>query len=594
MNFFGDRLRRFNLERLWVRLLGNHIFLVVVPALLIGLLAMDTARRELREAVLNGQQSLAQRAAAEGYHFLAQRLLYLKGVALAMNVERAAWQRQSLLNQLTLGEEGVREVHLVDTLGIVQATSVLDLNATLRRGRRLPPGFLPEEEVAWRRVRQQDNYISDLVLDQGLPCVVAALPVTESEKVTGVLMARLNFHPIWEKIDQIKLGNTGHGVLLDQQYRFIAHSDRQKIFRQETHPQAEALRQSDAGVLQWRDEQGTAWVAGFKRLESLGWTLVVEQQADEAFSAVAVMRQRTGVIVAASIIGAVFLGMLLLQSITRPLKLLMSAVRRMQGGELPTLQLPKRGDEFGELGKAFAQMSEALQIREQDLVQASRLGAIGELAAGVAHEIKNPLAIMQSACYLLQSLAPSDLEERDKALRALREAIHRVNHRIEELLNLARPAQQAEEEVEVRGILGQLVDLTRKYAADRGVSIVEDLQPVPVIRMNRDALKDVFLNLITNALDAMPGGGTLSLRTQLVAEDILVEIRDTGVGIPADILDKVFDPFFSTKPGAQGTGLGLTLVRRQLTAAGGRIQIASEAGKGTRVAVYLPVRRTAP
>ncbi|MBI2503257.1 MAG: HAMP domain-containing protein [Candidatus Latescibacteria bacterium] len=695
-------------HRLWVRLLGSHVLLVVILAIAMGLLIVRTSQEVLQAAVLQGHREVVRRTAKEIFYFINQPVSNLRALALAMNVERGDWQRQSLLSQGGLEGRAVSEICLVDKEGSIRATSILDVDAALSRGHRLPAGYLPDEEGLWRTISKQGVYFSDLLVKEGSPSLIVGVPVKEGARVVGALMARLNLYGLWEKIDQLSAGETGHSSLIDQQGRFIAHPAREQIYRQQVHPQAEYLLSHGTGTLEWKDEQDKEWVAGFAPVEELNWVVVTEQQADEAFGFASALQQRIYLIVGFSVVGAILLGLLLLRTITRPLNLLMKAVQGMQRGQLQNPTLPKRKDELRELGEAFVEMSQMLDARQKELesslafekhliegnplgiavidgnfriaqvnrawtgifhrveligqplshtpegaqletwlrehpgqyevndfqisgnrgdtrfwnlkvvelaegypgkillvledktaqrslelqlIRAEKLASLGEMAAGVAHEIKNPLSIMQNACDLLKRLGPDEKGEQERTLQSLERAIRRVDERVGELLDFARPSGHPREALEVNVLVKQFLGLERRHLEQRGIRLNEKLGSVPPVYMNRDVFKDILLNLITNALGAMPEGGELSVSTYEEAGQVVLQIRDTGVGVPADHLPHIFDPFFSTKPPGQGTGLGLSIVHRQVREAGGQVQVTSKEGQGASFAICLPAVR---
>jgi signal transduction histidine kinase len=691
-------------QRLWVRLLGSHVLLVGAMAVALGLLIVRTSQEVLQAAVLHGHQEVVQRAAKEIYYFINQPVNTLKALALAMNVERGDWQRQSLLSQGGLAAGVVSQTYLVDRAGVIRATSALDGRADLSRGQ----GDLQDQEGLWQAVLQQQVYFSELRIDKGMPGLMVGVPVKEGEEVVGALVAQLNLYSLWDKIDQLDAGETGHSSLIDQHGRFIAHPAREQVYQRQVHPQAQYLLSHGTGTLRWQDDQGREWVAGFAPVDELNWAIVVEQRADEAFRVAAVLQQRIYLIVGLAVAVAVLLGLLLLGTITRPLKLLMDAVQGMKKGDLPRPILPKRKDELRELGEAFLEMSQMLAARQKELesslsfarhlidgtplgiavidanfqivqansawvaifqvaeaagqplghtpegaqleawlsehpalheandlqisgstgntrfwnlkvvelaagypgrtllvledkttqrslelqlLRAEKLASLGEMAAGVAHEIKNPLSIMQNVCDLLKRLGPDEREEQERTLQSLQGAIRRVDERVGELLNFARPSGHLKEPLEVNTLVRQLLGLERQHMEQRGVRLKEELGTVSPVYMNQDVFKEILFNLITNALEAMPEGGELYISTSEEGNQVVLQVRDTGRGIPADHLPHIFEPFYTTKPPGQGTGLGLSIVHRQVQEAGGQIQVASKEGQGTLFAISLPAMR---
>ena len=692
-----------NMQRLWVRLLGNHLIVGLVPVLLVAVVVVYTARSALEEAVLDSHQQVAQRAAHEIHHFLEQPIASLKVLAQSMNVVRDPRRRQSLLSQVGLELDAVAELCFVDTAGTIQATNVLDVQAPFLRGGLLPPGYLPHSRVLWAQVRREEFYASEVIQHEGQPSLFIGLAVKEGDQVVGALMARFALYEIWQQVDQIRLGDTGRGILLDARGHYIAFPARQDVY-------LDALRSefvpyiSGNGTRQWRDIEGREWVAGFARIEDWGWTVVVRQEAREAFGLVAMMQHRANWIIVASVIGTIFLGLVLLKSITRPINRLMHTVRAVQAGKAFALELPAIKDELWELGQAFTEMNQALEARKAELEaelnfsdrliednplaiavvdqqqrtvrannswyrlfgadrggdwaqtaegqqlwdwiksnpkarkgdsleiecpqggtrfwdlkvvdlegpspghlllviddqtqrkllelhysQAEKLSSLGEMAAGVAHEIKNPLAIIRHAYELLVQIVPQEIEGRDQALRPLGAAIGRINERVANLLDFARPAQQTQELVDPTDILRQLIDLEQKHAEHLGIAIEVSLGEVSSILVNRDMLKDVFLNLISNAFAAMPDGGKLLISVEQQDDWVVVVVGDTGTGIPQEHIRQIFEPFYSTKPPGQGTGLGLAIVHRQIQEIGGRVEVESVPDQGTRFSLYLPI-----
>ena len=236
----------------------------------------------------------------------------------------------------------------------------------------------------------------------------------------------------------------------------------------------------------------------------------------------------------------------------------------------------------------YVDLSERMRLEGQ-LVQSEKMAAIGQLAAGIAHELRNPLAIVMNALYdLRQQLRepePGIVED----LRIAEEEIERAQAIIRDLLEFSRASGAEAERIDVNDLLQRTLQLLQKYLQNNGVRVRTQLGQIPPCAANGNAMRQILLNLLTNAVQAMPEGGELRLRTARVGPDrIRLEVEDTGVGIAPENLRSVFDPFYTTKAPGQGTGLGLSVVHSVVRRYGGDVQVSSQLGVGTTFAIELP------
>jgi two-component system, NtrC family, nitrogen regulation sensor histidine kinase GlnL len=272
---------------------------------------------------------------------------------------------------------------------------------------------------------------------------------------------------------------------------------------------------------------------------------------------------------------------------------------RWDAERLPTsLTISAILDKLGETLGAVLVVRDLRRIKSLQESQrpAERLTAFGVLAGAMAHEIKNPLLGIRGAAQLLRDELATD-EAREYTDVIIREA-DRLNVLMEDMLDFARPHALTRTLVNLHEVLHSVMALERPSCTERGVHIRQQYDPsLPDIWADRNHLTQVFLNLIRNAWEAMPHGGTLTLTTRRSSEPIrvgpgggpmlVVELTDEGVGIPVEVQQKLFTPFFTTK--AKGSGLGLAISHRIIDEHGGRFVIKSSAGEGTIVRVYLPV-----
>jgi PAS domain S-box-containing protein len=226
---------------------------------------------------------------------------------------------------------------------------------------------------------------------------------------------------------------------------------------------------------------------------------------------------------------------------------------------------------------------------ESQLIQSEKMAAIGQLAAGIAHELRNPLAIVMNALYDLRQIVDGTNAEVVEDLRIAEEEITRTQSIIKNLLEFSRESGAELERVDMNDLLVRTVQLMHKYMQDNGVHVSTELSLIPPCLANLNAMRQVLLNLITNAVQAMPEGGELVLHTEVAGTNrIRLEVRDTGVGIAPEHMQDIFNPFYTTKAPGQGTGLGLSVVHSVVRRYQGEIHVHSTVGAGTTFTIDLP------
>jgi PAS domain S-box-containing protein len=232
-----------------------------------------------------------------------------------------------------------------------------------------------------------------------------------------------------------------------------------------------------------------------------------------------------------------------------------------------------------------------LRRLEGQIVQAEKLATLGQLAAGVVHELNNPLtSISVYAEYLLQKHQNENAEAGDvEKLRRIVQASERILRFTRDLVTYARPATEEPRELDIAEVLDQAVVFCEHVISESSAVVTKTYAEVPMIHGVRGQLHQVFINLVTNACHAMPdGAGLLTLSTMVFNDGVEVRLKDNGAGIPTDQLDTIFEPFYSTKGEGKGTGLGLSIVRKIVQQHGGRISVQSLLGDGTTFRIWLP------
>ena len=246
--------------------------------------------------------------------------------------------------------------------------------------------------------------------------------------------------------------------------------------------------------------------------------------------------------------------------------------------------------------KAFSQQMEEkiqkttadLRKTEAQLIRSERLAALGQLAAGIAHEIRNPLTSINILIHsLTENLSKENPNRED--LKVIEEEILRINEIVDQFLRFAKPASPLLEKADLIPIFEETLQLLRPQIEKGKVTVNKRFETLPLITVDKEQIKQVILNLLMNAIQSMPGGGELSIGGQFSKDGYWVEltVQDSGMGIPAEDADRLFDPFFSTKEG--GIGLGLSIAHRIIDQHHGKIEVESNPGRGTCFILSLPV-----
>lgn len=231
------------------------------------------------------------------------------------------------------------------------------------------------------------------------------------------------------------------------------------------------------------------------------------------------------------------------------------------------------------------------------LVHSDKLAALGKMAAGVAHEINNPLAVIAEKTGWMEDLLTEEefqnsqnLEEYKKSLHKIEEHVERARKVIHGMLGFARRMEPHLEDVDINKVINETITFLESYARTNNISIINDSKPdLPIIASDHSQIQQVFLNLLTNAIDAIGKDGTVYISSWSNNSEIAVSVKDNGQGIPKERQAKVFEPFFTTKKSGKGTGLGLSVSYNIVRNMGGTITLESEEGKGTTFTVKLPV-----
>jgi signal transduction histidine kinase len=388
--------------------------------------------------------------------------------------------------------------------------------------------------------------------------------------------------------------------LVDPSGRVLVHSDRRIMAKA---PRLEFVPEVGSGMRVVAREYGPPdepMIGGFARMEFHG--LRAGAQVPKAAAYLASKRLLTTLVTVSLLLlaGIAVVSIAWSSRLTRSLGKLAQAAQEIGRGRFDAQVTVHTRDELGQLAESFNQMAGELRAREQalrnaqaQLIQSEKMAAFGQLGAGIAHEVKNPLAGVLGLVQLTFRSMP-DTDPTKATLATIEKETKRCRTIIDNLLRFARPEKVNREPVALATIVADTVALTRHSLSMHGIELRVDVpETLPVIHASGNQIQQVLLNLILNAEQAMDGRGRgLVTITAGSAIDDFVEVRitDDGPGIPKQVVDRIFEPFFTTKPAGKGTGLGLSVSFGIVRDHGGTIRVKSEPGRGATFVVRLPVR----
>ena len=275
-------------------------------------------------------------------------------------------------------------------------------------------------------------------------------------------------------------------------------------------------------------------------------------------------------------------------TIILPINVLKDALSRVGKGDYSVAIDVKRNDEIGDLAKSFNQMVRDLRSKERQIIRSEKLATVGKLAAGVAHEINNPLGNISLYTQMLyQKIKDSDAR---KKLKIIEEQATQAARIVKSLLEFSRQMEPKFKKVNLNDVVNKTLEILQPQISINNIKVIKNLnKDLPEVKADPAQMQQVLVNIINNAIEAMSGGGSLIVETRKRDGEVEVSITDTGEGIPEENLSKIFDPFFSTKGVGKGTGLGLSVSYGIVERHGGRIEVESKVGVGSTFRVILPL-----
>ena len=545
-------------QKLWWSIILATLGFAVVPLFILGGVIYHQFSVSYTAKIMDNMKTLAENRASSIDLFLEERISQLTALANTQTLQQL--QNEDYLNKV---------FNIIQT----RSKSFLDLGVIDEEGNHL--AYVGPHYSILKKVNYKDEkwfqevmvtgvYVSDVFLGfRKIPHFIIAVMVREKNH-SWILRATIDSNIIDNIVQGAWIGKKGDAFIINREN--VLQTTPRFGGKVMEPPKAPDFAAATGTMVEEMDFQGETLLYATSIIKLKKWILVISEAPTE---------QLTPLLQARFLAALIGLGGVLLIMI---------------GAYFTTRAMMKE----------LQRMDQKQAASDEMAIQSSKMAALGKMAAGIAHEINNPLAVIGEKAGWMKDLLGMEEVAKSENFQELLDAVNKIEFHVvraktvtHRLLGFARRMEPMEERVNVNDILNESIDFLENDARYRNIDIQTNYAPdLPLTTTDQAQLQQVFLNIINNAIDAIGKDGEITINTRPIKQNnrISIEITDTGPGIPKEVLQKIFDPFFTTKEVGKGTGLGLSISYSIIEKLGGRIMVASEEGKGTTFTIYLPVR----
>jgi signal transduction histidine kinase len=560
----------------------------VLPLLGYGVVSILSLRTGGQQAIIQGNLNVARRAAEQIEQYVTSSIRILKAVSADLQqTGLEPWQQDRILKNFVLEFPEYRELTLLDESGRAVVSSSLGK----------PTVGVPGSEGVTIQGALMSRFSVD---DDLLPTAVVAVPLNDIHG-GGFLVGRLNLEEMWRMVDRIRVGERGYASVITNEGLLLAHGDpgqKSRVARGDNllnHPLVERLHATPDNAVasvQYQEEGRDEMLGVGARLAALRWTIMVEQPIAEAFAIPMALQKQLVVAIAAALFAMLLVGYFWGRSFIAPILALTRGTRALAAGRLDERVQVSSTDELGQLGDAFNNMADRLVELQEDVRKKERQAIFGRIAVGLVHDLSHPIQNIGNSCKLIVKMF-DDMEYRQTFRTTVERELAQVKRVLDDLRNIARPLPLERFPIDVNKALAEVAESMHGTAENTGVALDTELLLGPLfIEGDLFALNRVYRNLVINAFQATAPRGRIVIRTMRQDGQAVIEVADTGCGIPAERLETIFEDFATTK--RRGLGLGLAISKKIVEQLGGTIEVTSEVGLGTTFTLRFPLTKARP
>ncbi|MBN1350527.1 HAMP domain-containing protein [candidate division KSB1 bacterium] len=623
-------------HRLLTKLQLSHLIVVVLPMALVSWFLVNTAQNSIEKTIQNRNLEFARRAA----HLITTTLNYAQAIVRITAQNPLIYESNRISQELTINNlvkrfQIFKKVCLIDSSGtVLLSTSYREENSDYSKS------------AFFAKIAAGQSYYSEVYQPENKhPVMDIAEPIRFRNAVIGALFVTVDLSEIWDLVENSKIGEKGQAFIIDRNGLYLAHSERIKVYLKERFNQQDILSDIRRGISDhkvYRNSDGNEMLSSYTplaikedstlesnppkdasssrfvledipakttsnsfphiSLEDLGLGVIIQQPTSEAFAPARNMRYQMIVFTLVSITLALILASINTQRILSPISKLIAGIERFSTGNLDyKIKLVGR-DEISMLANRFNEMAIRLLEYQNKLKRTERLEMMHKMSSILSHEIRNPLNSMVINMQIMRrefQKEECDRVKLEKYHQIVASEIRRVDELVNNFLLVARPHKLKKEKYAIDRLLNEVIMQQQAAALHQGIRVERHFEVTNLhLQIDTARIRQALLNIYLNGIQAMRGGGRFIIKlavrnnvASLLQSDAnqiaQIQFIDTGNGIPSDVLQHIFDFYFSTKE--NGTGLGLSIAQQIIEEHSGRLFAESLMNKGSTFTIYLPV-----